>query len=301
MSNSTETPKARQLAAQSKYCYDLLRIAKSDLNASLTLFRGQCYPQAYFSFQQAVEKTSKAFGLTLNIITVEELLQVGHDQFKIYRKVIKMSEEKIESHLKTMEPYPAAKNHRVHQDLQIETIPKSADEARRFFDSLRNTDLVNVDEETVDFCINEIQNLEKHERHPDVLKHETELTNRMMQIADWIGSFETPHALAAKEELIQFFNDKTKKDEFYKLIGDYMWLIVDFAYIQVTLYFFALLTIQHSSQTRYISADGINPIELYDENLPVISRLPIMCGLMSKVIDRFENINTLIANNATEQ
>lgn len=279
----------------SQYCNDLLSIAKSDLRASKVLYQAKCFSQAYFSFQQAVEKTTKAFGLTLNIITIEELFHVGHDQFKIYRKVIKQSEEKIESHLKSIEPYHEAKNHPIHQDLQIEKIPESADKARRFFDSLKNTDLVNVDEETVDYCISEISSLEKHERHLDVLKHETELTNRMMQVADWIGSFGTPHALVAKDELIQFFNDKTKRDEFYKLISDYMWLFIDFAYIQVTLYFFALLTIQHSSQTRYISKDGTNPVELYTERLPVISRLPRMHEQMEKVIERFENINSLKA------
>lgn len=281
----------------SQYCNDLLLIARTDLRATAVLHQAQCYPQAYFSFQQAVEKTAKAFGLTLNIISVEDLLHVGHDHFKIYRKVIKQSEEKIESHLKSMEPYHAAKNHPVHQDLQMEKIPESADKARRFFDSLKNTDLVNVDADTVDFCITEISSLEKHERHLDILKHETDLTNRMMQVADWIGSFGTPHALAAKDELILFFNDKSKRDEFYKLISDYIWLIVDFAYIQVTLYFFALLTIQHSSQTRYISEDGINPLELYTEKLAVINRLPTMCDLMSKVIERFENINALKTNN----
>jgi hypothetical protein len=119
----------------------------------------------------------------------------------------------------------------------------------------------------------------------------------MMQVADWMGSVGTPQALAAKEELIQFFNDKSKRGEFYRLISDYIWLIVDFAYIHVTLYFFALLTIQHSSQTRYISKDGTNPSELYTERLPVISRLPKMHEQMEKVIERFANINALGANN----
>jgi HEPN domain-containing protein len=281
----------------SDYCNDLLRIGETDLRAAVVLHKAQCYPQAYFSFQQAVEKTAKAFGLTLNIITVDELLHVGHDHFKIYRKVIKQSEEKIEAHLKTIEPCQEAKNHSIHQDLHMEKIPERADKARRFFDSLKNTDLVNIDEETVDYFISEISNLENHERHLDILKHEAELKNRMMQVADWIGSFGTPHALAAKQELILFFNDKSKRDEYYKMVSDYIWLIVDFAYIQVTLYFFALLTIQHSSQTRYISEDGTNPLELYTEELPVINRLPRMCELLSIVIERFKKINALKASN----
>jgi len=275
-----------------KYSDNLLHVAEADLRASGILYEAQCFPQAYFSFQQAVEKMIKALGLTLDILTVEELIGIGHDQFKIYRKFIKQFETKIESHLKVMEHYDAAKNHPVHQSFQFEKIPDDMDKARRFFDSLKNIDLVNIDEETVDFCINEVSNMEKQERHLDILRHEVEITDRMTQLGDWIGSLGTPEAIGIKEELILFLSDKLKRDDYYKTVNNHMWVIVDYTYIQAALYFFSLLTIQHSSRTRYLSDDGTSPLTLYTKEMPVINRLPRMLELMGEAIERFKSICT---------
>jgi hypothetical protein len=275
------------------YCQQLLRIAKSDLSACRVLHANHLFAQAYFYFQQSVEKCNKALGLKLEVITVDDLSDFKHDQIKIYRELIKQSEEKINQHLKTIEPFNEAKNHLIHKELQMEKIPLDADKARRFFDSLRNSDLINLDTETVEYCIKEISDLGKLERAPDISPHEELLTSRMFQVADWIGTFGTEKAITGKAEMISFFSDKEKKGQYFKAVTEYITVVMDFTYIQVTLYYFALLTIQHSSQTRYISDEGIHPLDLYTDALPAISKLPEMITLLDEAIVRFENINNL--------
>lgn len=67
---------------------DLLNTAQRDLEASRVLHHAENYPAAVFYFQQAVEKACKFWGLSLEIITTEDIRPtIGHKPEKIFIKL----------------------------------------------------------------------------------------------------------------------------------------------------------------------------------------------------------------------
>lgn len=69
-------------------CNEFLKIAQTDLDASKVLLNGGLYSQALFSFQQAVEKTTKYMGLEMGAIKSDQLQRsIGHDVVKVFTKM----------------------------------------------------------------------------------------------------------------------------------------------------------------------------------------------------------------------
>jgi len=59
------------------------KVAPSDIEAALVLYRHELYPQACYFLQQGVEKSSKAFGLLIGTMKPEEARkEVSHDSLK---------------------------------------------------------------------------------------------------------------------------------------------------------------------------------------------------------------------------
>lgn len=65
----------------------LLTEAERDIRAAKVLLNEQLYPRAAFSFQQAVEKASKFWGVSQNWITIDEIKKIGHKSDKIFRYI----------------------------------------------------------------------------------------------------------------------------------------------------------------------------------------------------------------------
>lgn len=68
---------------------DLLYSAERDLKAVVELFNSGIYPDAVFHFQQAVEKGCKFWGLSMGLITWEEIRNIGHNPEKVFRILFK--------------------------------------------------------------------------------------------------------------------------------------------------------------------------------------------------------------------
>ena len=96
-----------------------------------------------------------------------------------------------------------------------------------------------------------------------------------------------------------FTHNTKNEDEFYYIKYDeklfeslktVIYPMFDIMFINFTLYICAILTIQHSSLTRYPS-DGINPERIYNRKLPIVNKQMEFIELLTEAISRMEKIN----------
>jgi hypothetical protein len=280
------------------YTKELLTISKTDLVSSRTLHVHGQFSQAYFLFQQAVEKANKAFGLLTGVVKQDDLMKVGHDQIKIFKKGLKEQELKIDEHNKIIEHLDHIKNHEFYKTIPIASASEKIGKADSFLDSLRNMDLVRIDADVVDLFISELIKL-RDEKLTEIENYDREIIDQLKITADWIGSFGTEESLRQKSELMGQLADNQSQEVLLKYCKDTSKVIVEIAYVNMTLYLFAILTIQHSSRTRYI-IEETRPVDIYNTDLPVIIKLPQLIDLLEEAINRLEKLNEDIGHSGQQ-
>lgn len=103
-----------------------------------------------------------------------------------------------------------------------------------------------------------------------------------------MSQFKNPDLDEANIQLEEIFGNEAKVSEFISMffIG-----MIDNAYISYTLYFAALVTIQHSSLTRYPDfKKNINPIDLYNYKLPTIKKQNDFMDLLESALNRLTKV-----------
>jgi len=60
-------------------------------------------------------------------------------------------------------------------------------------------------------------------------------------------------------------------------------MVIDLAFINLTLYFCAIITVQHSSLTRYPD-DNVNPDMVYTKRLPLVKKQNEFMDLLDKAL-----------------
>ncbi|MEM0328696.1 MAG: HEPN domain-containing protein [Thermoproteota archaeon] len=68
-----------------------LKCAKDDIAATKLLYENQVFSLSVYHLQQAVEKTTKAYGLILSIISKEELMEIKHKSPLVFIKLLEKS------------------------------------------------------------------------------------------------------------------------------------------------------------------------------------------------------------------
>ena len=260
-------------------------LSKSDLNSSKILHENGHYRNSYFLFQQTTEKANKAFALISEILTETELKTIQHDQTKIYRKAIVKQEKNILESIELFKQIEIHKNLELLSPKQLKIRHDSIKKSISFIDSLRNCDLINITSEDLDYYINEINELKnfKLELPKDF---NSILRTQMIALSNWIGQFDTEKAKTFKKEIQDFLNIE-ESEKLFESLKTVIYPMFDIMFINFTLYICAILTIQHSSLTRYPS-DGINPERIYNRKLPIVNKQMEFIELLTEAISRME-------------
>lgn len=272
------------------YVHELINISKRDLKASRILMENGLFPQSYFSFQQAVEKANKSFGILGGAIDKDDLLDLGHNQIKIYKKGVDKQKQMLLEHHEMIKPFEHLTKHELYNSIKFEEYLERINKANRVYDSLGNYDLVNIDLEVVDYFILELTNIrdekirEMEEADKDVIMM------HLKQHADFIGTFGSQEALEQKQQIIDYSNSTDGKSEFTGVVYQILKVVVDVTFINMTLYFFAILTERHVSRTRYIFGSDMSPSEFYNQDTPVIKRLPELISLLEHALMKLEKV-----------
>jgi len=265
-------------------------ISLSDLNSSRLLYENGHYRTSYFLFQQATEKANKAFAHLAGLFSETEFKDIQHDQMKIYRKSIIKQERIIDTLIQLFEPYPKIANHKIFEKTNFTEYQKSLLNGVSFIDSLRNNDLVRISAYDLNSIIKQLIKLRdtqiKIPRNFDFL-----FKTKILEVTDWIGQLGTEKAIEEKEKLEKLINDQEQSSQLYDLMVTQVFpLLIDLVFVNVTLYVCALITIQHSSLTRYPEYN-INPDSIYIKRLPVVKKQNEFMDLLNEATLKINRIN----------
>lgn len=121
--------------------------------------------------------------------------------------------------------------------------------------------------------------------------HQQKLTKKVIdKIAGWAGSFETPETFTTRKELQEIGNDPAKSKELYRLLIPMLKLAMDLGFVFYTFCCCTLITVQHSSLTRY-SADGKDPFVIYTAKLPLIKKQLLFMDLLRNALKKLQKMN----------
>lgn len=264
-------------------------ISKNDIASSKILYESGNYRNSYYLFQQATEKANKAFALINETLTETELKKIQHNQTKIYRKAIIEQDKRISETIDLLKNIEIPEGLEILSPEQLKIQQKSFKKGISFIDSLRNCDLINIKEKDLNEFIVQIKELKDFEFElPE--NYNAIIKNKMLEIINWIGQFDTIEAKSAQKEMQEFLNDKKEFDKYvlsYKTI--IFPLISDLIFISYTLYCCAILTIQHSSLSRYPS-DDINPEDIYINKLPIVKKQIEFVELLKVAVLKMEKM-----------
>lgn len=267
-------------------------LALSDLKSSIILYDNKQFRTSYFLFQQASEKANKAFAILGGQFNEKDIKKIGHNQFKIFTRTIRIQGEGVKNLITFLKPFPKVENHKVLARTNLNEYGKSLNESIKFIDNLSQHDLITISLTDLNTLLRQLKKINESKiKIP--LNFEKNFKKGMLNIADWVGQFETKEAIEAKQEFHKLINDKEEAEKIYTLLTDEILpLMLEISIINLTLYFCAIITIQHSSLTRY-PEQGKSPIALYTSKLPLIKKQKYFMNHLMYSLKKISKLNTI--------
>ena len=265
-------------------------ISLSDLNSSRLLYENRHYRTSYFLFQQASEKANKALALLGGEFTEQELRKFSHDQLRIHKETSIKQDKKIKRLISLFEQHPKILNHKIVEKKDFIGFHNSLTDGVNFIACLKEYDLVNISTKDLNLILKQLTRL-KNTQLEIPLDFESAFKTTMLEVADWIGQFGTVKAISDKANLEKLISDEKQSSQLYDLmINSIFPLLIDLVFVNMTLYMCAIITIQHSTLTRY-SEENINPDLIYTKRLPVVKKQKGFMDLLNEVILIIKRIN----------
>lgn len=267
-----------------------IELSQSDLNSSRLLYNNNHCRASYFLFQQATEKANKAYALLAGLLSDEELKSIQHDQIKIYRKIIVKQGEEIKSLNKTLKTHPKIVKHEITKMINSIEYHKLSTNGLRVIDDLRNTDLVNISIANLNSIIQELKKLKEVKLQ---LPNDTKqaLKMRFLAGANWVEDFESQVAVTTKNDLINLLNNTEQFEQLHDLmVNRILPMTKNIIFVHWTLFFCALITVQHSSLARYPD-NGINPETIYNKDLPIVKKQAMFMDLLENSLFILNKLN----------
>jgi hypothetical protein len=256
-----------------------LDIAADDLSSAIILYNNKKFRTSYFFFQQATEKANKVLALISGYLTEDDIYKVRHNQLKIYRKYIEKQEKNIREMLNRTEIHPGKNIFPIN----FSTYHKKLTNDLRFIDNLNNYNLIDLNYDILNSFIVEIQEFKQiNYKLPidDLVLNKKNLES----ILEWVKPFCNDQINCEIELILNTEKEKEKLLEAFKYIIPILKKIFcDLIPIMFTLYFCAIITIQHSSITRY-PKENFNTLSKYSEELPIIQLQPKFMSLLEEAI-----------------
>lgn len=275
----------------------LIKLSKSNLKSSRILYENGQFRTSYFFFQQSAEKANKAFGLLNEIISEDDIFKnkIQHNQAKIYRKGLAEQEEKANKLLNTIKPFPQLENHKFVQQIDFAEYQKYLKNGLSKIDSLYNLDLVRIPASDLSYFLRELRKLENAKTKIKMpSKAPKGMKKDLLNLADFIGSIGTQEAIKGKEEFEEMLNDEKKFTQFFNILRNKIVpMQVDMFFVNYTLWICAIITVQHSSITRYPDEKNDSPIDIYNKKLPLVKKQPQFMDFLEKALVKLKNLAKL--------
>lgn len=266
---------------QKSIAQKFIETAKRDLIVARLLNKNGDFPHAIFFLQQSIEKTIKAVGLQVGLISFEELptKKVGHNAFRLAGiSAREMSEqtkrvlELIEAEHPVLELLPAmpkkdfqeyldklrsseAKIWSIQPIEYSEPSDKELSELFQAFQTTSETSFELVPEELRDFIVLWLDNVSQKKLIP-----QKEIDDAKMVLSD-LGNIQLMIKAMQKAIRIEIW----------------------FAHILIPL---SIITSAHESDSRYPCAEcGHHPTEYYQKGLPIVDHFEELAEWQSKCLE----------------
>jgi len=243
---------------------------KSDLKAAYLLYKEKEYRTSYLCFQQASEKASKALALTMGLFEEKDLLDIRHDQMKVYKQVIKLTKEKVLTTWAMVTGRTTVPSNKEIATLFVaDGFPLRPILSVLQLEDLKARDLTTLSTEELNEYLFTIEEMDDNflMAATGKSKDAQQMRERLVSV---LGIAEIS-SLRAQPEKWQAAERKVCR------------LLADLLFITSTCFFCAILTIQHSSKPRYPSA-GHDPLKLYRGNLPIVRKQQDFMDLLSEAL-----------------
>jgi HEPN domain-containing protein len=272
-----------------------IKIALDDLHSATILYNNKQHRNSFALFQQATEKAVKA-SILMNVDLSDEELkkEVGHNQFKYFRKEIVKKEGEISNLTNTISAIPEIRDHEVINHTQMLNFGKGLDEMKRHIDALNPRDIINISAVELSRLHRKLSSF--HKVKIEIPKgFEKPLISYFKKIIDLASKISTPEAQAARLEFEEFIQNRSKVKELIKLMKKILRIFLNHSFVIYTLYFCSILTLEHNTISRY-PENGVNPFELYKRNLPLIKKQMLFMKLLEEGLTKMKVVVGNLSN-----
>lgn len=249
-----------------------INIAKSDIKSSKILYEKGLYSQSYFYFQQASEKANKAYWLYDGILDESQLIKIGHNQFKPLRKNIVSEKNKIDY----LRDFQSTTNLLFDNSLftknDIDEYENHLNKTLKFIDGFKRVNSIDFEEEQLSEMLEILKDLKKLK--PKIPQNFSNLIKqRIKDLIAFIEKIDTEIANEQVDEFYKLLNNKNEFDNYINSLKKSCEKLISIFYTSTIFRFCSILTVQHSSSTRYPEGhEGQSPIITYNKRLPIVKK-----------------------------
>jgi len=272
-----------------------LEIAKIDLTAAKYLYSKHLYSHSIFHLQQAVEKSTKYFGIFMKIISMDEAKKsIGHDAWKLYLKIFKEFKNRMRKLEGLLTKYEKAKEMSLIKDLnwlfELENKIHKYEQMLNFStQDLFNISLSNEELQTI---IEEIQKVDERLKKAALSEkieegNISEFRRKIYELLD-LASNINPNINkdVIEKELDAMVRPQIVTSLFEKLRDP----IIRIAFCSIRLFYLSIVLSPHYVKSRY-PEDKFNPLEIYTANMALVQKLEYFLNLTENVIKDLEHIS----------
>ncbi len=277
---------------------EFLAIAKMDLEASKVLYEKELYPQAVFYFQQSVEKATKAFALiTGQKISEKEFINdIRHQAINVFEKSIRDQKNRYEQLKANLNKLPELKETKIFKDFNLERNIRQLDRHLAHIKEVKKDkrDLIYISSWDIRSILKEIEStkkeFEKEKQNISKLKISERASNKkkkeLIELYNSLSKYNPVRFEEAKNEL-EKIDLKQLAEKLIKSLSEPISIIIS---ISMALYYLSIITLPHSSLTRY-PLDDFTPVNLYTKKLPIVKKLPELCEVQDNVLNELKLFN----------
>ncbi|MBU4076584.1 MAG: HEPN domain-containing protein [Euryarchaeota archaeon] len=284
---------------------ELLNIAEQDLKAAKVLHENELYPQSIFYFQQSVEKANKSFALITYQVEEKDLLkEVGHETINIYQKSLQHQRKRYEQLKEKFNKIPELKKSKFFKDFDANRNLRQLDIILSEIYTIKKDkkELIYISQWEIRRILKEIESankeLEKAKKKISDFKITDRVWNKMKtEMLELYNSLSKYNPLQIEEAKNNFHSNDMKLlvERNIKSLIEPMNIIQ----LSISLYYLAVITLPHSSLTRY-PQNNLTPVGIYTKKLPIVKMLPELIDIQVIVLkelkiqnNKFEEINEI--------
>jgi hypothetical protein len=276
-----------------KLAQNFLLIAKKDLKASQVLYEARLYAQSYFFFQQATEKAVKSLYAFIGTANSKEIFDVRHNVFKLQHKEIEQTKKRNEAVKAIVEIMPFFEKLDYITQKQTEQKNKDLDDTMLLISELKQYDLINIPSRDLTKYLKHIESIKL--RKLKTPNEAAELFKK--EIDNFILNIEnegSPKAVWFAKLIKNEWEYLSLDSRFILDIVESILESLNIAKVHIVFHYCSLLTIQHSSITRYFDNRNPGPLpsEIYTKKLPVVRLQPKFMKHLNEAMNGFQEFIT---------